>query len=122
VDSRHDYLETTHIARLARSDSEVMKGIGILGMVFLPGTFVSVSRKVLIPRTLFGRRLTIWSGDFQHELLRSYREPGEWTRTMDSVKQVLALLGSGATSDCAYTGIVVLLATLDEERTVGRQK
>jgi hypothetical protein len=42
---------------------------------------------------------------------------------MDSVEPVLALLGSGIATDCAYTGNVVLLATglhpaVDEEMTV----
>jgi hypothetical protein len=101
-----------------------MKGIGILGMVFLPGTFVSVSLKLSIPVSFLpGPLIAGCSGNLQHELLWSYREPRECTREMDSVEPVLALLGSGIATDCAYTGNVVLLATglhpaVDEEMTV----
>jgi Mg2+ and Co2+ transporter CorA len=43
LNARHDSLVNNRIAELAHRDGQVMKGIGILGMVFLPGTFVSVS-------------------------------------------------------------------------------
>ena len=43
LNARHDGLVTNRIAELAHRDGEIMKGISILGMVFLPGTFVSVS-------------------------------------------------------------------------------
>ncbi|RMY93428.1 hypothetical protein D0861_01936 [Hortaea werneckii] len=38
----HDSMVASQIAELARADSVSMKGISILGLVFLPGTFVSV--------------------------------------------------------------------------------
>jgi hypothetical protein len=44
--ARHDSSVTNHIAELAHRDGETMKGISILGLVFLPGTFVSVSHDI----------------------------------------------------------------------------
>jgi hypothetical protein len=42
LNARRDGLVTTRIATLTFRDGEIMKGISVLGMVFLPGTFVSV--------------------------------------------------------------------------------
>lgn len=90
-----------------------MKGITILGMVFLPGTFVSVSHTLstILLRPLF-LATDCWvgrSGNLQHEFLWPLRQPGEWIRDMDSVEPVLDLLGDRNTSDCADTDNVVCL-------------
>lgn len=45
LNSRRDSLQTNRIARVAHRDSEIMKGVSVLGLAFLPGTFVSVSKK-----------------------------------------------------------------------------
>jgi len=42
LNARRDGLVTNRIATLTFRDGEIMKGISVLGMVFLPGTFVSV--------------------------------------------------------------------------------
>jgi Mg2+ and Co2+ transporter CorA len=42
LNARRDGLVTHRIATLTFRDGEVMKGISVLGMIFLPGTFVSV--------------------------------------------------------------------------------
>ncbi|KAI6816731.1 hypothetical protein KC332_g10657 [Hortaea werneckii] len=41
IRTQHDSMVASQIAELARADSVSMKGISILGLVFLPGTFVS---------------------------------------------------------------------------------
>ncbi|KAK5738257.1 hypothetical protein LTR17_006134 [Elasticomyces elasticus] len=41
LDAQHNGHVTSHIAELAQRDGEITKGISVLGMVFLPGTFVS---------------------------------------------------------------------------------
>ncbi|KAK4904284.1 hypothetical protein LTR49_026227 [Elasticomyces elasticus] len=48
LDAQHNGHVTSHIAELAQRDGEITKGISVLGMVFLPGTFVSV-RHLHIP-------------------------------------------------------------------------
>lgn len=39
------------VAKLARQDGNLMKSIALLGMVFLPGTFVAVSTRTIPPET-----------------------------------------------------------------------
>ncbi|KAK3613192.1 hypothetical protein LTR56_028024, partial [Elasticomyces elasticus] len=48
LDAQHNGHVTSHIAELAQRDGEITKGISVLGIVFLPGTFVSV-RHLHIP-------------------------------------------------------------------------
>ena len=43
------------IARAAKRDSQFMKSIAVLTMVFLPGTFVTVSASSFTQKTLQGR-------------------------------------------------------------------
>jgi Mg2+ and Co2+ transporter CorA len=43
LNAQNDSKIATQIAELSRTDGRVMKTISILGLVFLPGTFVSVS-------------------------------------------------------------------------------
>ncbi|KAK3111934.1 hypothetical protein LTR53_012310 [Teratosphaeriaceae sp. CCFEE 6253] len=51
LDAQHNGQVTARIAKLAQRDGEVMKGSRVLGMVFLPGTFVSV-RKLLAAESM----------------------------------------------------------------------
>ena len=48
LNARRDGLVTNRIATLTFRDGEIMKGISVLGMMFLPGTFVSVGNPYLV--------------------------------------------------------------------------
>jgi len=48
LNARRDGLVTNRIAALTFRDGEIMKGISVLGMMFLSGTFVSVGNPHLV--------------------------------------------------------------------------
>ena len=69
---------------IVRQDNTVMKSIALLGMTFLPATFVSVH----ILSALFSFHLThTITGILQYDLLRL------WRRQLASVKAIMDLLG-----------------------------
>lgn len=47
TNAQHDSLVSSSIAEAAKRDSYTTKAISVLGMVFLPGTFISVSTSVV---------------------------------------------------------------------------
>lgn len=69
IASEHDSLIQAQIAHAANIDSRAMKTISILGMVFLPGTFISVSQhphRLMIETVPSNVAMT---GTFQHVIL-----------------------------------------------------
>jgi hypothetical protein len=86
-----------------------MKGISILGLIFLPGTFVSVDITSHSRRTFLLLNV-VYIGYLQYEFLYPHHKPEYRIARLGFLKALLALLGSGATSNCSHVDSVVLLA------------
>lgn len=67
VNAQYDSVVQGRIAKSAQSDSAAMRTISFLGLIFLPGTFISVS---LMSTRRSDRVSDVLAGDILNELLR----------------------------------------------------
>lgn len=79
-----------------------MKTIAAVTLAFLPGTFVAVS---VTTNASLRNADKIHLVSFWHELLRLLSRG--WPTSMDSLREIMDLLGRHSPSDCSYAGMLV---------------
>jgi hypothetical protein len=106
--AQHDSHIGVRIGEATQVDSAAMKTISVLGLVFLPATFVGVRSSP--PRVGAVSDLPFSLGNLQHELLQLFTRDRHGTRALEDLREVLDLLGGGDPGDCGNRVLLGILA------------
>ena len=109
TNAQRDTVTANRIAEAAQRDGQITKGISILGMLFLPGTFVSVGHNPACQPPCSTYLISLL-GNLQHELLPLYHGSGRSTGPVDCLFKNVDILGCNNTSDNARLSRVARVA------------
>ena len=109
TNAQRDTVAANRIAEAAQRDGQITKGISILGMLFLPGTFVSVGHNPACQYSCSTYLISLL-GNLQHELFPLYHGSGRSIGPVDCLFKTVDILDGDNTSDNARLSRVARVA------------